>query len=51
MLDRYLANLSVEPFALCLLQSGWRLTLPGTPVLQGAFKKHTELSPAEFRSQ
>jgi transcriptional regulator GlxA family with amidase domain len=38
MLDRYFANLSVEvePFALCLLQSGWRLTLPGPPVLQGA---------------
>lgn len=34
MLDRYLANLSVEvePFALCLLDSGWRLTLPGPPV-------------------
>jgi AraC-like DNA-binding protein len=33
MLDRYLANLSVEvePFALCMLQSGWRLTLPGPP--------------------
>ena len=33
ILDRYLANLSVEvePFALCMLQSGWRLTLPGPP--------------------
>lgn len=33
VLDRYLANLSVEvePFALCMLQSGWRLTLPGPP--------------------
>lgn len=33
MLDRYLGNLSVEvePFALCMLQSGWRLTLPGPP--------------------
>jgi len=40
ILDRYLANLSVEvePFALCMLDSGWRLTLPGPgkPVLQGA---------------
>jgi AraC-like DNA-binding protein len=33
ILDRYLANLSVEvePFALCMLESGWRLTLPGPP--------------------
>jgi AraC-like DNA-binding protein len=33
ILDRYLANLSVEvePFALCMLQSGWRLSLPGPP--------------------
>lgn len=33
ILDRYLANLSVEvePFALCLLETGWRLTLPGPP--------------------
>jgi AraC-like DNA-binding protein len=33
ILERYLANLrvEVEPFALCLLQSGWRLTLPGPP--------------------
>ena len=33
ILDRYLANLSieVEPFALCMLDSGWRLTLPGPP--------------------
>lgn len=33
ILERYLANLSVEvePFALCLLESGWRLTLPGPP--------------------
>jgi AraC family transcriptional activator of mtrCDE len=34
MLDRYLSNLSVDiaPFALCMLDSGWRLTLPGPPV-------------------
>ena len=34
MLDRYLSNMSVDiaPFALCLLDSGWRLTLPGPPV-------------------
>jgi AraC-like DNA-binding protein len=34
MLDKYLSNISVEvePFALCLLDSGWRLTLPGPPV-------------------
>ena len=34
MLDKYLSNLSVEvePFALCLLDYGWRLTLPGPPV-------------------
>ena len=33
ILERYLANLSVEvePFALCLLEAGWRLTLPGPP--------------------
>jgi AraC family transcriptional activator of mtrCDE len=33
ILDRYLANLSieVEPFALCMLDAGWRLTLPGPP--------------------
>lgn len=33
LLDRYVANLSVEvePFALCLLEHGWRLTLPGPP--------------------
>jgi AraC-like DNA-binding protein len=33
ILDRYLSNLNVEvePFALCLLQSGWRLSLPGPP--------------------
>ena len=33
ILERYLANLSVEvePFALCMLQSGWRLSLPGPP--------------------
>jgi AraC-like DNA-binding protein len=33
ILDSYLANLNVEvePFALCMLQSGWRLTLPGPP--------------------
>ncbi len=34
MLDRYLKNLSieVEPFAICMLDMGWRLTLPGSPV-------------------
>ena len=33
ILDRYLDNLSVEvePFALCMVESGWRLTLPGPP--------------------
>jgi len=33
ILDRYLANLSVEvePFAVCMLDPGWRLTLPGPP--------------------
>ena len=33
ILERYLANLSVEvePFAVCLLEGGWRLTLPGPP--------------------
>jgi AraC-like DNA-binding protein len=33
MLERYLDNLSieVEPFAVCLVESGWRLTLPGPP--------------------
>ena len=33
ILERYLANLSVEvePFAVCLLEAGWRLTLPGPP--------------------
>lgn len=33
ILDRYLTNLSVEvePFALCLLDSHWRLSLPGPP--------------------
>jgi len=33
ILERYLANLSVkvEPFAVCLLDRGWRLTLPGPP--------------------
>lgn len=33
ILERYLSNLSVEvePFAVCLLDSGWRLTLPGPP--------------------
>ena len=33
VLERYLANLrvEVEPFALCLLESGWRLSLPGPP--------------------
>ena len=34
MLNRYLKNLSieVEPFAICMLDMGWRLTLPGPPV-------------------
>ena len=33
ILERYLAKLSVkvEPFAVCLLDRGWRLTLPGPP--------------------
>jgi AraC-like DNA-binding protein len=33
LLERYLENLSVdvEPFALCMVESGWRLTLPGPP--------------------
>ncbi len=33
ILERYLANLSVEvePFAVCLLDRGWRLSLPGPP--------------------
>lgn len=33
ILERYLANLSVqvEPFAVCLLEDGWRLSLPGPP--------------------
>jgi AraC family transcriptional activator of mtrCDE len=33
VLERYLANLSVEvePFAICLIDSGWRLSLPGPP--------------------
>ena len=33
ILERYLANLSVEvePFAVCLLDHGWRLSLPGPP--------------------
>ena len=33
ILERYLANLSVivEPFAVCMLDRGWRLTLPGPP--------------------
>jgi AraC-like DNA-binding protein len=33
ILERYLANLSVEvePFAVCLLDCGWRLSLPGPP--------------------
>jgi AraC-like DNA-binding protein len=33
ILDRYLANLSVEvePFAVCMLDPGWRLSLPGPP--------------------
>jgi AraC-like DNA-binding protein len=33
ILERYLTNLSVtvEPFALCLLDRGWRLSLPGPP--------------------
>lgn len=34
VLDRYLQKMQieVEPFALCLIDSGWRLTLPGPPV-------------------
>ena len=34
MLEKFLENISVdvEPFALCLLDSGWRLSLPGPPV-------------------
>jgi AraC-like DNA-binding protein len=34
MLERYLKNLSVEvePFAVCLVDNHWRLTLPGPPV-------------------
>ncbi|MDT8321848.1 MAG: AraC family transcriptional regulator [Xanthomonadales bacterium] len=34
MLDRYLENLhvEVEPFAVCLVDEHWRLTLPGPPV-------------------
>lgn len=34
MLDKYLRNLTVEvePFALCLLDMGWRLSLPGPAV-------------------
>lgn len=33
ILERYLANLSVkvEPFAVCLIEHGWRLSLPGPP--------------------
>jgi len=33
ILERYLSNLSVEvePFAVCLLDHGWRLSLPGPP--------------------
>ncbi len=33
ILDRYLVNISVEvePFALCMLDPGWRLSLPGPP--------------------
>jgi len=33
ILERYLSNLSVEvePFAICLLDRGWRLSLPGPP--------------------
>lgn len=33
ILERYLANLSieVEPFAVCLLDRSWRLSLPGPP--------------------
>ena len=38
ILERYLANLrvEVEPFALCMLQSGWRLSLPGLEVPHAA---------------
>lgn len=33
ILERYLSNLSVEvePFAVCMLDRGWRLSLPGPP--------------------
>jgi AraC-like DNA-binding protein len=33
LLERFLAHLrvEVEPFALCMVQCGWRLTLPGPP--------------------
>jgi AraC-like DNA-binding protein len=33
-LDKYLENIrvEVEPFALCMIDSGWKLTLPGPPV-------------------
>lgn len=33
ILERYIANLSVEvePFAICMLDRGWRLSLPGPP--------------------
>jgi AraC-like DNA-binding protein len=33
ILERYLKNMSVEvePFAVCLLEHGWRLSLPGPP--------------------
>jgi AraC-like DNA-binding protein len=33
ILERYLANLSVavEPFAVCMVERGWRLSLPGPP--------------------
>jgi AraC-like DNA-binding protein len=34
MLERYLKNLSVdvEPFAVCMVDNYWRLTLPGPPI-------------------
>ncbi|NOR20645.1 MAG: hypothetical protein GQ538_11225, partial [Xanthomonadales bacterium] len=33
ILERYMSNLSVEvePFAVCMLDRGWRLSLPGPP--------------------
>ncbi len=35
MLDKLLHNLALElrPFALCMVDAGWRLRLPGPPVV------------------